>query len=137
MNTMYSSENDTLPQECSSALKNFLNFKNYKSHPSEYNQYIKIIQNTCPTMFYFPNVPILFGDIYFAYRKDDFQQYQRFTQTSFYICYNQSRYGNHFSNLTKIMFNNTPCIHSERFIVRPLLMRYPSILEHLHACTIN
>ena len=64
----------------------------------------------------FLDVPILFGEIYFAYMRNEFQHNTSFLQTSFYICYNQSQYTSSFSETTNTAFNNTQCIRSKPFV---------------------
>ncbi|CAF4011362.1 unnamed protein product [Rotaria magnacalcarata] len=74
------------------------------------------IERECPDMFYIPTIPVLFGDIYFAYEK--------YRSTSFdlqlfkypYACYNNSRYNSHFIkvsnatyNYSTVLFNNIMC----------------------------
>jgi len=129
MEAMYSIENSTLSKDCLSAFK----YVPYSTILED--QYIDIIQNQCPEMFYFPNIPILFGDIYFAYKRNDFQYDTTVQTTPFYICCNPSFYEKYFSNYASIIFKNTLCIHSEA-IISEFLFQSPS-LAHLHRLTIN
>ena len=49
------------------------------------NECIQIIDNNCPDMLYFPTVPVLFGDIYFAYQKTDSQNYTKIDLQNHFI----------------------------------------------------
>lgn len=113
---IYFSQHKTLSQECSSALKHLLTFKDFEYHSDNYSQCIQIIQNKCSDMFFFPSLPIIFTDIYFAYMKNDFQIGTSVVNTPFYVCFSQSRYN--FSNFTTIIFNNTACFDAK------IILRY-------------
>ena len=108
MKTMYLGPNSAVSQECLSAFKCLLEITDSAEYsPCETLCYsgkcMDIVQNNCSEMFYFPNVPVLFGEIYFAYRKDDFQHPTSFRMKSFYVCYNESRYNNSFVDAIKYL----------------------------------
>ncbi|CAF3051659.1 unnamed protein product [Rotaria sp. Silwood2] len=69
----------------------------------------EVINNTCPDMFYLPNVPIFFGDVYAAARKNELLKHPYAPCAPLYICYNNSRYDGYFINKSKIFFNNRTC----------------------------
>jgi hypothetical protein len=68
------SSNDSLTSEkCWSGFKCILNFINFR-YPLpddlyKYDECINNIQNNCTDMIYFSTVPILFGNLYLAYKK--------------------------------------------------------------------
>ena len=134
--TIYSSRNNFLSEECWSALKSLLDLT-YSSDESDH--YIDMIQDNCSETFYFPNVPVLFNNIYFLYRKDDFQNRTTISAVPFYICYDQSQYKNFFLNYTKIIFENITCIHAEPFLPLfdpssyPLYALHQYSIDQLHA----
>ncbi|CAF1417530.1 unnamed protein product [Adineta steineri] len=83
----------------------------------EYNhKCLEIIEYNCPNMLYIPTIPVLFGDIYFAHEKyNSTISNNRIFQFP-YICYNNSRYNDHFNedsnnkySYSIISFNNRTC----------------------------
>jgi hypothetical protein len=117
--TMHSNTNSSVSENCWSAFKCLLNFK--ISEYSFCNEFcgndgcIKNVQNTCPDMIYFPNVPLLFGNVYLAFKKNDLQYGFYFNTTPRYICYNTSHYDELFINISKILFNNMTCVNYRPF----------------------
>ncbi len=58
-------------------------------------------------MAYFPNVPVLFGDLYFVFAKNNLKYWINLHTVSFYVCYKKnSHYDVYFVNASKILFNN-------------------------------
>ncbi|CAF4370897.1 unnamed protein product [Rotaria sp. Silwood2] len=81
-----------------------------------YDMCYEIIEHDCPDMLYIPTIPVLFGDIYFAYEKYNSTMLNRQTFLFPYICYNNSRYDNYFVedsnmvyNYSTVLFNNLTC----------------------------
>ena len=131
----YSSANRSVAGRCLSAFKRLLNFSDSEYSSCEYDQCREIVQSICPEMFYFPIVPVLFGDIYFAYRKTDFQYPSKFPLVSFYICYENPWYNEFFTNTASLSFNKMTCIHSEEVLTLGAL--YSTSLEVLHIRSIK
>jgi hypothetical protein len=135
METMYSSKDNSIFQNCWSAFKCLLKFTNSEySSCAEFCKHdacIEIIRNTCPDMLYFPNVPVLFGNIYFAYRKNDLQEWNSLNRWPLYICYEKSQYDDFFINVPKIFFNNMICVHSEPFLSPRILEYFPVSALHI------
>ncbi|CAF1098971.1 unnamed protein product [Adineta steineri] len=71
----------------------------------------KIIDENCPDIFYAPNVPVIFGHIYFAYQQYKSQPLSTRNYWGFYLCSNNSYNDDHFINGSKISFRNTTCYH--------------------------
>ena len=126
---MYSNIDNSASKNCSSAFKCLLNFPS-----SEYLScdklcanvtYIKIIQEICPEMIYFPNIPVLFGNTYFAYKKTDLQYSTNFSIAPLYICYDTSQHHDFIINVSKILFNNMTCINSKPFLSPSSILSYP------------
>jgi hypothetical protein len=138
-NIMYSSKDSSVSENCWSAFQCLINFRDsdYSScnEPCEYNACIKIVQNACPDILYFPNVPVLFGNIYFIYRKSDLHYWNSSSNVPFYICYDTSQYDDFFINITKISFNNTICIDSEPIVSLLFIGSYP--VKRLHSLIIS
>jgi hypothetical protein len=114
--SMYSSKDNSLSEDCWLAFKCLYNILD-----SEYlscdqiDKQKQIVNNTCPDMIYFPGVPVLFGDLYFAFTKNDLQYSTDINQILFSICYNNSRYDDYSINISRILFQNMKCIYPERF----------------------
>jgi len=72
------------------------------------NSCAEMIKNSCPDMFFFPNVPVLFNDIYLAYIKSNNLTNEK-SDGLLYICSNKSHYDAFFNITTKVLFNNTTC----------------------------
>jgi hypothetical protein len=112
---MYSSKDSSVSEDCWSAFKCFLNQFDFGytpcDKPCNLNECLQIVNNTCPEMVYFPNVPILFGDLYFAFGKNNSQYWSSLYNVPFYLCYKKnSHYDDYFINVSKILFNHTKCI---------------------------
>ncbi|CAF1410014.1 unnamed protein product [Adineta steineri] len=109
------------------------------------NDCYKVIENECPDKFYMPTIPVLFGDIYFAYEKckpcTNFNKAFKYP----YICYNNSRYDSYFNETSKMenkyttfSFNNRMC-HRRLPVLdlptiggRPDMITELSLLHELH-----
>jgi hypothetical protein len=111
---MYSIEDNSVPENCWSALKCIFNIPNseisFCQNLCFENACLQIIRDTCPDMLYFPNVPVFFGHIYFAFRKNN----STIEDIGLlYICYNNSRYDALFNMTSKVIFNNKTCFVHE------------------------
>ncbi len=72
---------------------------------------IQLAKATCLDMLYIPSVLVLFGDIYFAYLKNDLQFSEEIFSGYPDVCYENSLYDDYFVNASKIFFNNTMCYY--------------------------
>ena len=135
---MYMEKDSLIHEDCWSALECLFGLTNSKNLSCEtFCQDIicvNIIQNRCPSMLYFPNFPVLFTNIYFAYRKIDFQNWTNLSMLSFYICYNTTQYDDVFMNMPKIEFNNVPCIHAKQILDEWIFSYFP--VNELHSSSI-
>lgn len=101
----------------------------------------RIIDTECPEMFYLPGMPIAFGHVYLAYRKQPRSTWSS-SGSSFYICYDDRLCGGFLSNGTTIQFNHTTCRHPSDFPMDyplyssdPWWIRYfQPIFERLQRC---
>ncbi|CAF0745824.1 unnamed protein product [Adineta steineri] len=119
--SMYSVKDNSTSDQCWSAFVcNGIDL--HKPNPSnctdscaKYDCY-EVFERECPDIFYIPIIPVLFGDIYFAYEKckSCVENPNLFKYP--YACYNNSRYDNYFNeasdkkyNYSKLLFNNRAC----------------------------
>ena len=73
----------------------------------------EIIQRMCPEMFFIPIIPVLSGDVYFAYQKNDSKYFHNYGTRYPFVCYNHSRYDEYFLHASKVVFNQTVCYRHE------------------------
>ncbi|CAF1466728.1 unnamed protein product [Rotaria sp. Silwood1] len=113
LQAIYSTKDNSTSEQCWSAFKCILKVpssdEKYCSTICQKSTCLKIIQNTCPDMFYIPNFPIFFRNIYMAHTKNDSLIFATGNFTFPYVCYNNSRYDEYFSDQTKILFKNRTC----------------------------
>jgi hypothetical protein len=76
-------------------------------------------------MIYFPNFPVLFSNIYFAYRKDELDQWTDDSILPFYICYRTFEYDDASVNISTIFYNNMACINSRLVIPSDVFTFHP------------
>jgi hypothetical protein len=127
---IYSSKDSSVSEDCWSAFQCFLTLLNFMytpcNKPCSQNECIKIVNNTCPEMIYFPNIPILFGDLYFAFEKHNLEYWTHLHNVSFYVCYKKnSHYDDYFVNVSKILFDNAICIPFDRVLSLLTLVERP------------
>ena len=63
-------------------------------------------------MLFFPIIPVLYGDIYLAYRKHDSKVLNVIDLHYPYVCYSNSRYDDYLVHTQKVLFNNKICYPS-------------------------
>jgi hypothetical protein len=111
LKSMYSIKDGSVSEDCWSALKCFtMTLDSEALHCYDFceeNPCEEIIKNTCPDMFFFPNVPVLFGHIYLAFKKCNSTNEK--ANALLYICSKKSYYDTFFDMITEILFNNTRC----------------------------
>ncbi|CAF0839765.1 unnamed protein product [Adineta steineri] len=99
---IFSVKDDHIPYNCSSAFKCVL--VQYKDGSicngscRSYQECVPIINRECPSMFNIPNIPVLFGDIYLAYEKNDSIKFADEEFPDPYICYNNLLYDDYFTD---------------------------------------
>ena len=112
-----SNENGSLSNNCSLALacllKPFMCTKFCQK-----SQCIQIVHDYCPEAFLFPNIPILFGNIYFGYIKNDFIYSRDPSLIEPYICYNTTDYDVFFRHSPTFLINNIRCVDVDELYVR-------------------
>jgi hypothetical protein len=111
--SMFSMKDNSTSEECWFAIKCIFNQLEPSDHELCANKSrLKIFLNTCPEMFYIPNYPILFGDVYIAGKKSQLEEMINSEIFNLYICYNHDAALNMFS---EILFNNRTCYNSDQF----------------------
>ncbi|CAF1553928.1 unnamed protein product, partial [Adineta steineri] len=90
----------------------------------KYHICLLMIKQDCPNMLFIPTIPVLFGDIYFAYEKysPTMLDYRKFLFP--YICYSNSRYNN-------LIYHRG--IHPELFQQPDVFPSPQFYLQHLHS----
>ena len=120
MEAMHSNKNDFTSDRCWSAFTCFINGPQVNDFFCKQlcsdKSCINIVQNTCPEMVFYPSIPVLFGNIYLAYNRNDSQYWTNISIASLYICYNTTDYDHFFINITKLFYNKMTCIHTKRFL---------------------
>jgi len=129
---MHSSNKSLYSEQCWSAFKCLIDSSYSKL--CQQNSYINIIATTCPDMIFYPNIPVLFGNIYLAYNKSQSQYWEIISSSFTYVCYNTTDYDHFFSNFTKIYFNNLTCLVSSQI---PTVLRQGQKRQLLHSNIIS
>ncbi|UJR19804.1 hypothetical protein I4U23_022937 [Adineta vaga] len=115
--SMYSTKDNTIDDQCWIAMKCLFSLPT-----PEYPRFIQQIANTkcrdtvkktCPEIMDFLNLPVLFGQIYTTYLRNDSDYLGNWIHRSPYICSNDSRYADYLEKSTKIFFNNRTCFRSK------------------------
>ncbi|CAF3806328.1 unnamed protein product [Rotaria sp. Silwood1] len=105
---LYSVKDDSISEQCWLAF-NCLIGENFGFSFPMLQQCLETFQTACPDMFFFPNTPMFFGEIYLAYRKDELLPYPLAFLKIHYICYNSSRYDEYFTRYPMVLFKNKKC----------------------------
>jgi len=113
--SMYSNQNESLlSNNCSLALRCFMDLFKCTEFCQK-SECIQIIEDNCPEMFFYPQIPILFGNIYFAYMKKDFIHSMNSSMIMPYLCYNTTDYDQFFHQNQTLLINNIRCVHTQEF----------------------
>jgi len=118
---MHSSNKSLYSEECWSTFKCLIDSSYSKL--CQQNSNINIIATTCPDMIFYPNFPVLFGNIYLAYKKNESQYWKNISSSFTYVCYNTTDYDHFFSQFTKIYYHNLTCIVSSQLLVELIFVR--------------
>ena len=73
----------------------------------------KMIENNCPDILFMPDVPVLFGHIYFAYTKNHFKYSDRTDSPPRYLCFKNDFCNELLQNKEFFIFNQTKCIRPQ------------------------
>ena len=117
--SMYSVKDEEIREECWSALKCLLGINRFQylfcSSLCANNRCLELIDDACPDMLYFPNVPIFFGDIYLAFRKENLLEWKNHENQISYLCSKNSRYHPFLNTttITSVTFNGSTCFYAE------------------------
>ncbi|UJR19278.1 hypothetical protein I4U23_022407 [Adineta vaga] len=110
---LFSINDEYVSDDCWSAFKCILpipdKFRSICNHFCERSECLEIINDECPPMFNIPIIPILFGNIYFAYEKSDSINFNSTNFQDPYICYNNSLYDKYFIDNQMVFFNHRKC----------------------------
>ena len=119
---MYVSRDKTISPNCWSAFLCLLEFDDVSCDKAcEYDKCVGIIQHTCPDMLFFPDAPVLFSNVYLAYRRIDLQYWDNSSISPLWICYERSHYDEFFNKFPRMFFNNRTCIHSKQLFTSDTL----------------
>jgi len=102
----------------------------------QHNSCLDIIQTNCSDMIFYFNFPVLFGNIYLAYKKIDAPYWNTASPEFVYICYQTSDYDSFFVNIEKISFESTICVRV-RQIMRNNSCPFRSSRQMLHDCILG
>ena len=91
----------------------------------------KLLNTT--SMIFYPNFPILFGNIYLAYKKIDASYWNTVSPEFVHMCYQTSDYDSFFMNIEKISFGSTVCVPIQQIIPIKSYTFYSS-RQSLHDC---
>ena len=70
----------------------------------------EIILRTCPKLLYMPSVPVLYGDLYFAYNSSDIDsKLPSRNREPKYVCYTDKKWDECFFDGNILLFNNATC----------------------------
>ena len=116
LKAMFSIKEESIHDECWSAFKDLITapdqmIKLY-GQPCLQMNCLEMIEKYCPDMLFIPSGPVLFNDIYLAYRKIDAADYYHNGESSIhYICTNNSHYFDYFfkNNYSQIVFQHQTC----------------------------
>ena len=82
----------------------------------EHNSCLDIIQTNCSDLIFYPNFPVLFGNIYFAYNKTDAPYWNNMSSKFVHMCYQTNDYDSFFMNIEKISFGSTICVRIQQIM---------------------
>ncbi|CAF3572262.1 unnamed protein product, partial [Adineta steineri] len=117
MYSMFSIKDNNVSDECWSAYKCYFAIETAEHPRITFNvinqECIPIIKDKCPDMLYVPNIPVFFGYIYTAYKKNEFSHPVQIESP--YLCSNKSFYDDSLSLVLGTLLNNTMCFKVSRF----------------------
>jgi len=99
---------------------------------NDFNELLLTVQQTCPNMMFIPSIPILFGDIYITYIKDQSRSISNNTTIDFYLCSNNSQYENYFINNLKIRMRNTTCYEKIQWTFNRQAFTISRLFKHIY-----
>lgn len=111
---MFSNQSNIVNQDCWLAFKCIVHMP--ISQESQCRQLCqnkvcdKLIENNCPNLLFIPDVPVLFGHIYFAYTKNHSKYSDRIDSPPRYICFSKQFCNEILTNKDLFIFNNTICV---------------------------
>ena len=83
----------------------------------EHNSCLDIIQTNCSDLIFYPNFPVLFGNIYFAYNKTDASYWNTISPEFVHMCYQTTDYDSFFMNIEKnIIWKCNMCSYSTNYV---------------------
>ena len=114
MDEIYLSNDSSVSEPCWSAFRCILDAPNPNREFCANNSCLNIVDETCPEMILMPNIPVLFGEIYFAYTKNESAYLAGMGSNLVYLCYQNSTYDEYFKDSPKIVFNNLSCYRGQQ-----------------------
>ena len=118
LNAIYSSNDRSVSEPCWSAFRCIVNAPNPNRELCDEHcagrSCLEVVRDTCPEMILMPNIPVLFGEIYLAYTKNESEYLVGMGQRLVYLCYHNSHYDDYFQQSAKIIFKNMTCFRGEQ-----------------------
>jgi len=100
------------------------------------NSCLDIIQSNCSDLIFYPNFPVLFGNIYFAYNKTDASYWNTISPEFVHMCYQTTDYDSFFMNIEKISFGSAICVRIQQIMSIDSCTSYSS-RQLLHHCILS
>ena len=94
---------------------------------------VDVVQTKCSEIIFYPQVPVIFGNIYLAYRKIDAPYWNTLSQEFVYMCYNRNVYDIFLTNIKNESFGNTTCINVQQILQIDSCLGFSS-RQLLHQC---
>ena len=119
--TMYINDNNSLSSDSWLSLTCYLGLS-IDEYPicrefCDRNDCIQIINQTYPEQIFFPQKPILFGNLYFVYMKHEIMNTINPYDIFPYVCYTTNIYNDYFRQYSSFKMNNFTCIYSKIFSI--------------------
>ncbi|CAF1457168.1 unnamed protein product [Adineta ricciae] len=111
IDAMFSIQDSSIPKKCWFAFRDYLESNVFGNA----NRYIPAITKECPDALYFPNVPVFFGHVFTAYKKNDVLNSNQFAVP--YLCSNKSFHDGSLKLASDISLNNLTCFVFPRPII--------------------
>jgi len=103
----------------------------------QHNSCLDIIQSNCSDLIFYPNFPVLFGNIYLAYKKIDASYWNNMSSGFVHMCYQTTDYDSFFMNIEKTSFGSTICVPIQQIIPIKSCTSYYLSRQSFHDCILT
>ncbi|CAF0831673.1 unnamed protein product [Adineta ricciae] len=125
IDAMFSIQDSSIPEECWFAFRHYLEANYF----GDAKRYIPAIRKECPDALYFPNVPVFFGHVFTAYKKNDVLNSNQFAVP--YLCSNKSFHDGSVKLASDMSLNNLTCFVFPRPIIDTMIHIVPKGYTYL------